>query len=42
VVALALAVCIGAVTYFYADDLISLAQSLLSGRALHAQGHIRY
>jgi hypothetical protein len=39
---LALALCVGAVTYFYSDDLISHAQALLSGHPPHAQGHIRY
>jgi len=32
----------GAVAYFYTDDLIGLASSLTSSRAIHAQGHIRY
>jgi hypothetical protein len=32
----------GAVIYLYGEELVELAQSLLSGRAIHAQGHIRY
>jgi hypothetical protein len=42
VAALALTVCIGVIIYSYGDKLVDLAQSLLSGRAIHAQGHIRY
>ena len=38
--ALALAACIGVIIYFYGDELVALAQSLLSGRATHAQGHM--
>jgi hypothetical protein len=33
---------VGAVAYFYADELIELASSLTSSRAIHAQGHVRY
>jgi hypothetical protein len=33
---------VGAVAYFYADDLIGLASALTSRRAIHFQGHIRY
>jgi predicted ribosomally synthesized peptide with SipW-like signal peptide len=33
---------VGAVAYFYADEVIELVSSLASGRAIHAQGHIRY
>jgi hypothetical protein len=33
---------VGAVAYFYANDLIELASSLTSSRAIHAQDHIRY
>jgi hypothetical protein len=32
----------GAAIYVYGDEAIELAQSLLGGRAIHAQGHIRY
>jgi len=32
----------GAATYLYGDEAVALAQSLLGGRAIHAQGHIRY
>jgi hypothetical protein len=35
-------VIVGAVAYFYVDDMIELASSLTSSRAIHAQGHIRY
>jgi hypothetical protein len=35
-------VVVGAVVYFYVDDMIELALSLTSSRAIHAQGHIRY
>ena len=31
-----------AVTYLYGEALVELAQSLLIGHAIHAQGHIRY
>jgi len=33
---------VGAVTYLYGNEFFELAQSLLGGRAIHAQGHIRY
>ena len=33
---------VGAAIYLYGDDAIELAQSLLGGRAIHAQGHVRY
>jgi hypothetical protein len=33
---------VGAAIYLYGDEAIELAQSLLGGRAIHAQGHIRY
>lgn len=32
----------GAAIYLYGEELVELAQSLLSSRAIHAQGHIRY
>jgi hypothetical protein len=42
VVALVLTLSIGVIIYFYGDELVLLAQSLLSGRVMHVQGHIRY
>ena len=43
VAVLALALFVGAIAYFYGDELISFAQALLSGPAPHAHGgHIRY
>jgi hypothetical protein len=41
VLGLALLVAV-AVTYLYGEELVELAQSLLIGHAIHAQGHIRY